>query len=212
MARLSLDRSSFDAVSVDVDGTLYDIRLQRAFLLPYLLRHPLLLPAYPGVVASVRGERHEDMRAELARRLGEKVGANPDRARQVIDQVVHGALPSTLGPHSRMRGLTSALVALDRLGIPRGVLSDYPAERKLHNMDLAEGWACQICCEDLGALKPLPDGLIAAAEAMGVAPSRVLHIGDRPDTDGEMAAAAGATCLILGRDFRRWSELEAAMS
>jgi FMN phosphatase YigB (HAD superfamily) len=212
MARLSLDRASFDAVSIDVDGTLYDIRLQRAFLLPYLLRHPLLLPAYPRVVASVRGERHEDLRGELARRLGEEVGANPDRARQVIDQVVHGALPATLGPHSRMRGLVSALEALDREGIPRAVLSDYPAERKLHNMDLSEGWAALICCEDLGALKPLPDGLKAAAEAMGLPPDRVLHIGDREDTDGEMARAAGAPCLILGRDFTRWSELERALA
>lgn len=211
MALPSLDRASFDAVTIDVDGTLYDLRLQRALMLPYVLRHPLLLPAYSDVVASVRGERHQDLRGELARRLGERVGANPDRARQVIDQVVHGAFPATLGPHNRRRGLLDFLAALDREGIPRGVLSDYPAERKLHNMDLASGWACQVACEDLGALKPLPDGLEAAAEAMGVAPDRVLHIGDRDDTDGDMARAAGARCLILGKDFKRFAQLTKAL-
>ena len=204
MPNLPLDRSRFDAVSFDVDGTLYPLRLQKAFLLPYLVMHPLLLGKYSEVVEEVRheGVRSADLRGEVARRLGERVGANPDRARQVINQVVHGAWPSTFGPRTAYRGLGELLAAIDASGLKRAVVSDYPAERKLQNMGLDEGWAAVVDCEGLGAYKPQPDGLIAAAQAMDVPVTRVLHIGDRADTDGAMAAACGAAYLQVGEHVK----------
>ena len=42
---------------------------------------------------------------------------------------------------------------------------------------------------------------LVAAQAMGVAPEGILHLGDRPDTDGRMATAAGARAWIRGRDY-----------
>jgi len=205
---VNVDRSQFDAVTFDVDGTLYPVGPQKAFLLPYLLRHPLLLSKYSEVVEQVRAERvvHEDLRGEVARRLGERVGANPDRARQVINQVIHGAWPATFSPRVVFSGVTEVLARLDEAGIPRAVVSDYPAERKLTNMGL-EGWAAVIACESEGAYKPHPAGLEAASKALGVPCERILHIGDREDTDAEMAAEAGAACLILGRDFKSWGKL-----
>ena len=204
-----VERSSFDAVTFDVDGTLYPLKLQKAFLLPYLVRHPLLLSRYGEVVEELRREglRSEDLRGEVARRLGERVGANPDRARQVINQVVHGAWPATFSPRTPFKGLAEVLATLDEAGLPRGVVSDYPAERKLTNMGLDEGWAVLVACESEGAYTPHPLGLEVAAAALGVPVERVLHVGDREDTDGEMAERAGARCLILGRDFGDMREL-----
>jgi HAD superfamily hydrolase (TIGR01509 family) len=40
-------------------------------------------------------------------------------------------------------------------------------------------------------LKPHPDGMLRAARALGVEPSRCLVIGDRDDADGAAARAAG---------------------
>lgn len=211
MPNLPIDRSQFDAVSFDVDGTLYPLRLQRAFLLPYLAMHPLLLGNYNKVVEEVRNERvrSDDLRGEVARRLGERVGANADRARQVINQVVHGAWPTSFGPRTPYRGIPKLLAAIDAAGVPRAVVSDYPAERKLQNMGLEEGWVTVIDCEGLGAYKPQTDGLVAAAQAMGVPPGRVLHIGDRADTDGAMAREAGAPCVLIGEHVRRPGALRA---
>ncbi|MCP4807224.1 MAG: HAD family hydrolase [Proteobacteria bacterium] len=205
MPKLPIARDRFDAVTFDVDGTLYPLPLQRAFLLPYLAMHPLLLGNYNAVVQEVRTERvrSTDLRGEVARRLGERVGANADRARQVINQVIHGAWPSTFSPRTPYGGIAELLAAIDAAGIPRSVVSDYPAERKLANMGLESGWTAVIDCEGLGAYKPQPDGLLAAAQAMEVDPSRVLHIGDRADTDGAMADEAGAACVLIGEHVRR---------
>lgn len=207
----SVDRSAFDAVTFDVDGTLYPLPLQKAFLLPYLLRHPLLLSRYNEVVDELRSEgvRSDDLRGELARRLGERVGTNPDRARQVINQVIHGAWPATFSPKTAYKGLGDLFATIDAAGVPRGIVSDYPAERKLSNMGLDEGWAVQISCESVGAYKPDGLGLEAAAEALGVPVTRILHIGDREDTDGRMAESLGAPCLILGLHFDDMKQLTA---
>ena len=85
------------------------------------------------------------------------------------------------------------IAALDEAGIPRALVSDYPGLDKLEGMGLA-GFPVVVSCRTLGALKPLPDGLYAAASQLGVPVSQLLHVGDRWDTDGAAAAAAG--CLF----------------
>ena len=97
--------------------------------------------------------------------------------------------------------------ALDRAGVPRVVVSDHPAERKLQGLGLG-GWAAVVDAEAVGAFKPLPDALEAAAVRLNLPASAIVHIGDREDTDSGMAQAAGAPSLILGRDFTRFEELQ----
>ena len=82
------------------------------------------------------------------------------------------------------------LADVDRRGIPRVVVSDYPAMGKLDQMGL-DGWVGIIDCRELGAFKPLPDGLWAAAALLGVRPGQILHVGNRWETDGGAAEAAG---------------------
>lgn len=195
------------ALTFDVDGTLYDLPRQKLRLAPYLLRHPLVLSRYNEVVESVRGERHKDMRGEICRRLGERIGTTPIRVRQVVDGVVHGAWPAGFSKRTPWPGMAKVLAAIDAQGLPRAIVSDYASDLKLEKMGLSEGWSFVADCERLGALKPLPDGLLAASEAMSVPPEQLLHIGDRPELDGEMARAAGAHVLILGRDFKHMRQL-----
>jgi FMN phosphatase YigB (HAD superfamily) len=49
--------------------------------------------------------------------------------------------------------------------------------------------------------------LEAAAVKLNLPTSAIVHVGDREDTDGGMAQAAGAVSLILGRDFTRFDQL-----
>ena len=192
------------ALTFDVDGTLYDTRRQRLRILPQTLRYPLVLSKFKETVEEMRGEKVKDFRTELARRLGAKVGVTDMKARQVLNHVVFGAWPASFSERTPFAGVQATLASV---ALPRAVVSDYDADEKLRRMGLDHGWTTVVSCERLGALKPLPDGLIAAAEAMGVEPSQILHIGDRADTDEAMAKAAGARCWLLGRDFRSWSEL-----
>ena len=189
------------AITFDVDGTLYDARGLRRHLVGHWLRHPRILSAWPAAYESLRGARVGDARRAACERVAARVGGDPEAVRAVVARALDVALPSSMRPETAFPGVAAVLARLDALGVPRAAVSDYPARAKLEAMGLAEGWVAVIDCGALGALKPLPDGLLAAAAAMGVAPAEVLHLGDRPDTDGEMAAAAGARAWIRGRDY-----------
>lgn len=83
-------------------------------------------------------------------------------------------------------------------GVKMVVLSDYErAKEKLRALgidDTCFDWV--VTSSDLGGLKPAPELMYHVAERMGVAVEDCLVIGDREDTDGEMARAVGA-------DFRK---------
>ncbi len=194
-------------MSFDLDGTLYDAGRQQLKLWPWLLRHPRLLSAWPGVFAGLRGRRHPDLWAEAGRRLAARVGGDAAAARAVIEAALIEGWPERFGPRTPYPGVPGLLAALDRAGVPRVVISDYPGRAKLEAMGLG-GWAAVIDCSALGALKPLPDGLLAAAGLLGLPPEAVVHVGDRIDTDGGMAEAAGALALIRGRDYPDVAALE----
>ena len=200
------------AVTFDVDGTLYDARRQQLRLWRAFLRHPRVLGAWPEVFASLRGERHSDLWAEAGRRLAERVGGAPAAAEAAVRSALLERWPATFSPAILYPGVHEAIAAVDALGIPRAIVSDYPARAKLDAMGVGEGWAAVVDCAALGALKPLPDGLSVAAAAMGVSPSAIVHIGDRADTDGGMAEAAGALALIRGRDYRDEGALASALT
>ncbi len=192
------------AVTFDVDGTLYPVFRQKLKVLAWTLRYPRILSRFSETVEELRGERHKDLRAELARRVGAKVGVNESRARQALNHVVWGAYPASFNPRTPYPAVEETITSMR---LPRAIVSDYDADEKLRRMGLDQGWAAVVSCERLGALKPLPDGLLAAAETLGVEPENILHIGDREDCDEVMAQAAGARCWLLGRDFRNWTEL-----
>ncbi|MCB9741255.1 MAG: HAD family hydrolase [Alphaproteobacteria bacterium] len=189
------------AVSFDVDGTLYDFKRHRVHLLPSLLASPRLLLTYREVVAGLRGEVHEDLHAELCRRVGARVGLPEEIVNQRLNRSVYGAWPASFRPRTALRDLPLLLRILDDAQVPRLVISDHPAWAKLENMGLGEGWAAVIDSEAVGAFKPHPRPIERAAEALGLSPDQILHVGDREDTDGAMAEAVGATCLIRGRDW-----------
>ena len=79
-------------------------------------------------------------------------------------------------------------------GVKMVVLSDYEyAEEKLRALGLnPELFDWVASAPLLGGLKPAPELMHIITKRMGVAPQDCLVIGDRDDTDGEMARRTGA--------------------
>ena len=79
-------------------------------------------------------------------------------------------------------------------GIQLVLLSDYGfAKEKLQALGLSPAlfdWV--ISAPELGGLKPAPELMHIISERIGVAPQECLVIGDRDDTDGEMARRTDA--------------------
>ena len=188
------------AVTFDVDGTLYDLG-----------RHPRVVQSWRRQTEALRGQRISDFHAEVHRRISDELGLSLDRVEAAVQRTLGSAWLGSFHEGTPLPGMSDVLDALDAQGIPRAVVSDHPSETKLQAMGLDQGWATLVDCSALGALKPLPDGLVAAATAMNVSPADILHIGDRDDTDGGMTRAAGASLLLRGREWTTASDLLAAL-
>lgn len=86
-----------------------------------------------------------------------------------------------------------------KLGVRMVVLSDYGyTYEKLRALGLNEkdfDWI--VSAPELGGLKPAAELLADVANRMNVSTRQCLVIGDREDTDGEMAKSAGATFYLV---------------
>lgn len=184
----------FRALSFDLDGTLAGVRWRRLGLWRGFLRDPKILGAYEGAVRALRGRRVLDWEAELVRELCARSGEGRARVEEVLSAQIGRAWPDLFAGAPVPAPVAALLRAADARGLPRVVVSDHPSMDKLARMGLG-GWSAVIDCSALGALKPLPDGLWAAAATLGLRPREILHVGDRWDTDGLAAAAAGCGFL-----------------
>ena len=188
--RMATMLQGIEAVTLDLDGTLGDSRAARAGLWWEVLRAPRVLLGWTQALDSVRGVHHPDPRGAAVQALARELSLPVSEVDAVIRRAIDVRFPALYRRVSPLQKTLRVLEAARARSIPVGVVSDYPGLQKLDclgvDVDLV------IDCTALGALKPLPDGLLAAARQMGVAPGRLLHVGDRWDTDGLAAAAAGA--------------------
>lgn len=91
------------------------------------------------------------------------------------------------------------LVECRKRGMRLVVLSDYGhTHEKLEALGLdVELFDWVVSAPELGGLKPAAQLMQKVAERMTVSPSECLVIGDREDTDGEMAKAVGAAFYLV---------------
>lgn len=86
-----------------------------------------------------------------------------------------------------------------KLGVRLVVLSDYGhTKEKIQALGLDESlfdWV--VSAPELGGLKPAPELMARVAATMGVLPKQCLLVGDREDTDGELAKSVNAPFYLV---------------
>jgi putative hydrolase of the HAD superfamily len=98
----------------------------------------------------------------------------------------------------RRHGLIAALASnFDRR--LHGIVAALPALRELNAV---------IVSSDVGVRKPGQAFFEAIETRLGIAAADIAFVGDDPINDGQGAADAGMTSLLLGRDFRELMEIE----
>jgi beta-phosphoglucomutase-like phosphatase (HAD superfamily) len=99
----------------------------------------------------------------------------------------------------RRRALFREIAAFREAGGRTALVSDYPATEKLGALGHPDLFDVVIASGEPGGprrLKPAPDGLLAAAELLGVAAPRCLVLGDR-DVDRAAADAASMAFRLV---------------
>lgn len=204
------DTGAVRAVSWDVDGTLYSTsRLTTRFWLAVLS-------------ASLGGNANAAWRAAATmrrfRKRMEQVRADGGRLetddasieeRVALEQAWLSPEIAALGARP---GVAAALRAFRARFESQVVLSDFEPEHKLASLGLLDCFDAIYSGERLGYLKPSPEPFRRVLRDLDLQPESLLHIGDRPETDGAGAAAAGCRVLVLGQDFRSFAGLESMLA
>lgn len=202
-ANIDLDKIS--AVSWDVDGTLYSVGRLRA----RLVTDALLAPIRGRGVGATR-----DLARIRALYRGAESARSTGRAWRLSDTDLAARLAlerQWLGPALEMVGVRPGTTELLRyfqgLGLMQVVVSDFECDHKLESLGVAEHFESAYAAERIGVLKPDPTVFHRVFDDLGIAPHRLLHIGDRPETDGVAARFAKCNALLLGRDFSDFRQL-----
>jgi FMN phosphatase YigB (HAD superfamily) len=194
------------ALIFDLDGTLFDIR--------GFARHLVL--ARPGDVLIILAERltRKGLRGRdfgspgayyeaFFSRMSRLTGASPETLRAWYFDRYMPRMGGILKKHYRPRPGTAELFNhLTGTSFPFAVYSDYPrtAER-LSALGLEGGRPYGP--ELFGAQKPAARPFLSIAGDLGAPPDRTLVIGDRDDTDGAGALAAGMGYIGIGSPKKR---------
>jgi HAD superfamily hydrolase (TIGR01549 family) len=201
-------------VLFDVDGTLYRQqplrRLMALELLASMLRAPIAAPrriralgVYRRAHESLRRSGSQDIAAAQIAAAAVATRLPADSIRALVEEWMHER-PLKHLRRLKATGLDELVARLESASVRIGVLSDYPAGKKLQALGLADRFWPVLCSTDpaIDALKPHPRGFLRACEQWSLAPAEVLMVGDRADADAAGASACGMACVLIshGRD------------
>ncbi len=204
-----------EAVLFDVDGTLYRQGPVRRTMLTRIVRqhlaHPVTGVRVARIISAYRKAQEElrssdftgDVASAQLDMASARAGVGSDEVRSVVEHWIEEVPLDVVGSNAR-DGLVDVLDTLAARGTRLAVVSDYPADRKLDALGIADRFEVVVSAQDssVGAFKPNPAGLLAALSALRVAPGAALYVGDRTDVDGAAAAAAGMRFHLVGSDGR----------
>jgi HAD superfamily hydrolase (TIGR01549 family) len=107
-------------------------------------------------------------------------------------------------------GLVNFIKMMKARDVRLGIYSDYPCDKKLQHMRIADYFAAIVSSFDPEVLKfkPDPRGFLIASEKLGLTPDEILFIGDRVNVDAAGAAHSGMQVVLVGGFLRTKGQVE----
>lgn len=133
-----------------------------------------------------------------------------DEVTDRISREIYHASEKVLSRVPLYEGVQELLDELSGHGIPLGVMSDFPVDRKLGIIGVHTEWHCRISTEEVGYLKPNPEPFEVLSDCLGVSASETLYVGNSYEYDVVGAARAGMKTAWLNDRSRRHTPSEAA--
>lgn len=212
-----LDVSKIKAISLDLDDTLWPIwpvieRAEKA-LLDWLCQHapmtaalfasPAALREIREYMADVMVKQRPDIRHDLGAIRRESIRLALYRAKE-DPLLAEPAYEVFFAQRNRVVLYDDALPALKALCARYPLVALSNGNAKLDLVGLDSYFQAAISAKEFGHSKPDARIFAAAAQAVGVAPHEVLHIGDDASLDAAGALRAGMQAVWLNRDDKLW--------
>ena len=179
--------TEYQAIIVDMDGTLYYQKMVRQRMLKEMMMRPWRIRDF--LIVKKYRELFEGGLDEQERYL-----VLPADAPAIINEwMIERPLPYL--KMFRDKKLIDLLVRVMKLNAKVIVYSDYPVIEKLRALDFSPNLA--YTSADTGCLKPNADGITRLLRQHAIIPERCLVIGDRNEKDGALANSMSADALIL---------------
>ena len=212
-ARAVLDPSRVKALTLDLDDTLWPIwpTIARAeqVLADWLVQHAPATAALGADRQTLRAVREQvgrerpdlahdlsALRRESIRGLLRQAGDDPALAEPAFEVF--------FAERQRVELFEDALPALERLSARYPLVALSNGNADVHRVGIGAHFTAAISAREFGVGKPDPRIFHAAAQAAGVAPGEVLHIGDDAHLDGVGALNAGMQLAWVNRHGHPW--------
>jgi len=190
-------RGNIKGVAFDLDGTLYPNYRLNIRLLPFILKEWRLLSAFGKARNIIRGEQEKGLipksdfyeyQAEITAKI---LSLKADIIKEKIEKIIYRGWEPLFKGLKLFNKIHETLDALKKAGYKLGLLSDFPPETKLENLNLTGYWDTVLCSEHYGALKPHPLSFTKLAEAMSLPPDKIIYVGNSHRYDVIGAARTG---------------------
>jgi putative hydrolase of the HAD superfamily len=155
----STEKTRFQAVAFDLDGTLYPNYRLYIRLIPFLTREQRYLRIFGRARNRLRQEGSgsdagESLYRKQARYMGELLGLPSEGLEEKTERLIYRGWE----PHFRKIPLfpfaLETIRELKEAGVKLGLLSDFPPRTKLEYLGLSAFWDTVLCSEEIGRLKP----------------------------------------------------------
>jgi mannitol-1-/sugar-/sorbitol-6-phosphatase len=182
----------FEAAIFDLDGTLVDSETRSAQSWRHVFRTRGITPD-DGLIRSFVGRRDVDVRGLLQARLP---GHDPAELMAATSAHFHGP---DQPPLAALAGAVELVRRIAGDGIPLALVTSAGrryAEQTLTDLDVRSLFAVVVTAGDVSVGKPDPEGYLAAARGLGVAPESCTVFEDAP-AGVAAAKAAGMYCVAV---------------
>jgi HAD superfamily hydrolase (TIGR01549 family) len=209
-----IDFSKIRAISLDLDDTLWPVwptigRAEETLAKWLAEKAPLTVPlcAIPGYQRQIReempalrpdlGNDLSALRREAIRVLLQRAGEDP--------QLAEPAFEVFFEARQKVNFFDDAIPALEFLSAQYPLVALSNGNADIRKVGIDQYFKAAFNPINFGVGKPDPKIFYAGAQAMGVLPEEVLHIGDDPHLDVLAAERAGLQAVWVNREAKSWT-------
>jgi len=210
-----IDIARIKAITLDLDDTLWPVwpTIHRAeqVLIDWLTEHApatAALSSEPEVKKAVRAEinsRHAGQAHDLSFLRREAIREMLLRAGDP-GYLAEPAFEVFFAERQRVELFDDALPALAFWSQRYPVVALSNGNADVHRVGIGQHFHASVSAQSLGVAKPDPRIFVAGAQAAGVLPHEVLHIGDDAHADCVGALDAGMQAVWLNREGKEWPQ------